>query len=1004
VWAQVLLPGFINGFNGTSEFSCSFNYCEPNKLATWTVGGLSPGESLSQEFSTTVLSNAPSGEWLYLLIEGSATNTDGVVLHNHALIGELVEVQPSELPDLIIENLTVSPNPANPGDEIEIHFDIRNQGDGNATAFQTNVRLNSSGDDVATDDLLLYFCELDGLAAGEISQDCSATVTLPQDLGFGQYYIWVIADVNSEAGQLDESNDKAIVPIEIGESFSGTTVIVHGYNFPPSWLGGNDDGLDIDQNWTLTLAEAIFNRVGGGAIYVVTDGQISVYKGTQNQVGEKIIVFDWLEDSVIGRLGFSESAGDALAAKLVQGRQDGLWELDRLHIIGYSRGTIVASELIQRLEYYSNSITNPGGSSLTIDRDIHFTTLDAHPADGKLGDDVGDLFVDAHDYKVNQGLSDEEEDAVVCWGNVSFHDNYRQAGVSSESPFINNLNGLPSLSFCGDNNTDLSDLNGMDHGAIHAWYHGTVDWSASSDNDGSSPNDIINSWYLNGVDDNRDKMGFNLADAASGNIEILRIDKTGIEATDDISFTLIVNGDFENRGRNELIPGWSLHGGMCSANVINPLVGSNLQLQLNKNNNLCTHNWIYFPTESQSSLLSYKARILNTSDDDQLVVKVGDEIVRTIQASNLGLLFRQELIDVTPYQGQVHTLTFELISTSDDINSGIRIDDVCFNCSGYLNASIASASTSGKRPSITPGIRLHVYDALGNHTGFVNDTTYVEEILGSRLSIYDDSSGVVEQSVYLPEGQTYSFELEAIESASAIDFVIEDASHSGKTVYSIFEDLSLPAGAIAVTSLSTASPDLNLIIDLTGDGAADDTVGVSQHLEEFLITTISTPGGQIAPNDVNYIAYGESLKLTFMPEANFRIADVLVDSISVGAVTSYDFENVIADHSVEVRFESITGTGHEHESPKNEVPVLGSNYPNPFLDRTSIPLRLPAAGSVSLRVYDLLGREVATLIEAHLPAGEHIIPFNAAQLPGGTYLYVLEAGGLTQHRMMTVLR
>jgi hypothetical protein len=69
--------------------------------------------------------------------------------------------------------------------------------------------------------------------------------------------------------------------------------------------------------------------------------------------------------------------------------------------------------------------------------------------------------------------------------------------------------------------------------------------------------------------------------------------------------------------------------------------------------------------------------------------------------------------------------------------------------------------------------------------------------------------------------------------------------------------------------------------------------------------------------------------------------------------------------------------------------ALLQNYPNPFNPNTSFEFRVPGSRLVALRVYDLLGREVATLVNGNVEAGSHTVRFNAAGLPSGVYYYRL---------------
>lgn len=80
------------------------------------------------------------------------------------------------------------------------------------------------------------------------------------------------------------------------------------------------------------------------------------------------------------------------------------------------------------------------------------------------------------------------------------------------------------------------------------------------------------------------------------------------------------------------------------------------------------------------------------------------------------------------------------------------------------------------------------------------------------------------------------------------------------------------------------------------------------------------------------------------------------------------------------------------------------NYPNPFNPVTNIRFTLPERGQVSLVVYDMLGREVATLVNEVLSAGEQTVRFDASSLANGVYLYKLRAGNQEIIRKMTLIK
>lgn len=84
--------------------------------------------------------------------------------------------------------------------------------------------------------------------------------------------------------------------------------------------------------------------------------------------------------------------------------------------------------------------------------------------------------------------------------------------------------------------------------------------------------------------------------------------------------------------------------------------------------------------------------------------------------------------------------------------------------------------------------------------------------------------------------------------------------------------------------------------------------------------------------------------------------------------------------------------------------ALYQNYPNPFNPATSIAFDLPTAVQVSLRVYDITGREVATPADDVYPAGHHELAFDGGSLPSGVYFYRLQAGSFTECRKMVLLK
>ena len=94
----------------------------------------------------------------------------------------------------------------------------------------------------------------------------------------------------------------------------------------------------------------------------------------------------------------------------------------------------------------------------------------------------------------------------------------------------------------------------------------------------------------------------------------------------------------------------------------------------------------------------------------------------------------------------------------------------------------------------------------------------------------------------------------------------------------------------------------------------------------------------------------------------------------------------------------------ENEEAFPEEFTLSQNYPNPFNPSTTIQFSLPQHAFVTLKVFDLLGREVATLLDEEMRAGLYTKTFNAKNLSSGIYFYSLCSEGFTQTKKLMIIK
>jgi len=93
-----------------------------------------------------------------------------------------------------------------------------------------------------------------------------------------------------------------------------------------------------------------------------------------------------------------------------------------------------------------------------------------------------------------------------------------------------------------------------------------------------------------------------------------------------------------------------------------------------------------------------------------------------------------------------------------------------------------------------------------------------------------------------------------------------------------------------------------------------------------------------------------------------------------------------------------------HETETISTFLLYQNYPNPFNPSTRISWQLPISNIATLKIFNILGKEVATLVNEYKPAGKYETEFNAANLPSGVYFYQLKAGEFLQTKKMILLK
>ncbi len=135
-----------------------------------------------------------------------------------------------------------------------------------------------------------------------------------------------------------------------------------------------------------------------------------------------------------------------------------------------------------------------------------------------------------------------------------------------------------------------------------------------------------------------------------------------------------------------------------------------------------------------------------------------------------------------------------------------------------------------------------------------------------------------------------------------------------------------------------------------------------------------------------------------------EVSDFLQINPTTGKATKLGTTGFKSVYSLIIRGAITTGVAEQLETPTPRMFALAQNHPNPFNPTTLITFHLPTSAVATLKVFDLAGREVATLVHGKMSAGEHQVHFDASTLAAGVYVYRLEAGEHVAARKLVLVK
>ena len=174
---------------------------------------------------------------------------------------------------------------------------------------------------------------------------------------------------------------------------------------------------------------------------------------------------------------------------------------------------------------------------------------------------------------------------------------------------------------------------------------------------------------------------------------------------------------------------------------------------------------------------------------------------------------------------------------------------------------------------------------------------------------------------------------------------------------------------------------------------------------EVIVTWNNVDNRQIRQNKIWYykIIRNDSVIVTPDFSQTAYYDRVPINGLNVYKMTAVNYDFWGSDSSNTVTVDNTTGVIENENSFPQEF-VLSQNYPNPCNPSTTISFTLPSRSFVTLKIFDLLGREVSTIVSGELQAGSYTRQWNAANMASGVYFYGLTAGSFVETKKLILLK
>jgi plastocyanin len=194
---------------------------------------------------------------------------------------------------------------------------------------------------------------------------------------------------------------------------------------------------------------------------------------------------------------------------------------------------------------------------------------------------------------------------------------------------------------------------------------------------------------------------------------------------------------------------------------------------------------------------------------------------------------------------------------------------------------------------------------------------------------------------------------------------------------------------------------------------------ISKGNSTMFIVNVGQGGNNFAPNNITNVHIGDTIKWMWVSGIHTTTSTTIPSGAATwdAPITSSNttfiykvtkagiYNYVCTPHaSFMTGSFSVVATGVEITGTNVNGYQLAQNFPNPFNPVTTIKFSIPENKSVSLKIYDINGKEIKTIVNGNMTAGEYKYELNASELASGIYFYKLESDNFVETRRMMLIK